>query len=70
FCKFLFQIALTAVGILFLVGLVNPWLLLPILFLSIVFVNLRQFYLKTARDVKRLEATSELLSCDMLFALD
>ncbi|XP_045033102.1 ATP-binding cassette subfamily C member 4 isoform X3 [Daphnia magna] len=51
-------IALTAVGILFLVGLVNPWLLLPILFLSIVFVNLRQFYLKTARDVKRLEATT------------
>ncbi|XP_057378671.1 LOW QUALITY PROTEIN: ATP-binding cassette sub-family C member 4-like [Daphnia carinata] len=51
-------IALTAVGILFLVGLVNPWLLLPILFLSIIFVNLRQFYLKTARDVKRLEATT------------
>jgi ATP-binding cassette subfamily C (CFTR/MRP) protein 4 len=53
------QISLTAIGILFLVGLVNPWLLLPILFLSVIFVNLRQFYLKTARDVKRLEATSK-----------
>ncbi|XP_057378654.1 ATP-binding cassette sub-family C member 4-like [Daphnia carinata] len=51
-------ISLTAVGIVFLVSLVNPWLLLPILFLSIVFVNFRQFYLKTARDVKRLEATT------------
>ncbi|XP_046447926.1 ATP-binding cassette sub-family C member 4-like [Daphnia pulex] len=51
-------IALTAIGILFLVGLVNPWLLLPILFLSVIFVKFRQFYLKTARDVKRLESTT------------
>ncbi len=53
---------MTAIGILFLVGLVNPWLLLPILVLSVIFVKFRQFYLKTARDVKRLESTSKFSS--------
>ena len=43
-----------------LVGLVNVWLLLPMIFLSVIFYKFRQFYLQTARDVKRIEATSKL----------
>lgn len=52
------QIAATNIGIIVLVGLVNLWLVLPLVFLAIVFYKFRRFYLETARDVKRLEATS------------
>jgi len=55
-------IFLTAIGILMLVGAVNLWLLLPIFFLGIIFFKFRQFYLVTARSVKRLESTSKILN--------
>ena len=53
------QIALSSIGILFLIGFVNPYLLLPILVLSAIILKLQHFYLKTSRDLKRLEATSK-----------
>ena len=34
----------------------NYWLAIPIVFLAIIFFSLRQYFLKTAREVKRLEA--------------
>ena len=49
-----------------LVGLVNVWLLLPMIFLSIIFYKFRQFYILTARDVKRIEATSNKLTIFLL----
>ena len=52
------QIAATNIGIIVLVGLVNLWMIMPLIFLAIVFYKFRHFYLETARDVKRLEATS------------
>lgn len=36
------------------------WLILPLVFLLIIFLIFRRFYLESARDVQRLEATSRL----------
>ena len=46
-------------GRLAIIAVVNQWLLLPILLLGVVLHFLRIFYLRTSRQVKRLEATSE-----------
>ncbi|XP_063867034.1 ATP-binding cassette sub-family C member 4-like isoform X1 [Scylla paramamosain] len=48
-------IFLTFMGIIFIIALVNVWLLIPTVFLGVIFVYLRRFYLCSARDVKRLE---------------
>lgn len=53
------KLLLNALGIVIVVSVVNVWLLLPIVFLALVFYNFRRIYLSTARDVKRLEATSK-----------
>ncbi|XP_050734387.1 ATP-binding cassette sub-family C member 4-like isoform X2 [Eriocheir sinensis] len=45
----------TFVGIIAIIAMVNVWLLLPTVFLGIIFIYLRRFYLCSARDVKRLE---------------
>jgi len=51
-------IFLTDTGVLFLVGRVNMWLLLPVILLFILFYYFRRYYMESARDVKRLEATT------------
>ena len=61
------QLSATNVGIIILVGLVNLWLILPLFFLAIITYKFRHFYLETARDVKRLEATS--IDCFILLFL-
>uniref|UniRef100_A0A1A9WJ69 Multidrug resistance-associated protein lethal(2)03659 n=1 Tax=Glossina brevipalpis TaxID=37001 RepID=A0A1A9WJ69_9MUSC len=50
------QIFLSLFGIVLVIAVVNPLVLLPTLLLAIIFYNLRTFYLKTSRNVKRLEA--------------
>ncbi|XP_037954692.1 probable multidrug resistance-associated protein lethal(2)03659 [Teleopsis dalmanni] len=50
------QIFLSLFGIVIVIAVVNPLFLLPTLILAIIFYNLRTFYLKTSRNVKRLEA--------------
>lgn len=37
----------------------NPWLTIPAVAIIITFILLRSYYLKSARDVKRLEAIGE-----------
>lgn len=49
------QIGLQLIGIIVVVGVVNPWLLLPTFFAGIIFYFIRIFYLRTSRSVKRLE---------------
>ncbi|MPC84824.1 putative multidrug resistance-associated protein [Portunus trituberculatus] len=49
------QIFLNFLGIIIIIALVNVWLLIPTVFLGMIFVYLRRFYLCSARDVKRLE---------------
>ena len=54
------QIFLNFLGIIIIIALVNVWLLIPTIFLGVIFVYLRRFYLSSARDVKRLEGISKL----------
>ncbi|PSN47504.1 hypothetical protein C0J52_02254 [Blattella germanica] len=50
------QIGLSVVGVVLLVSIVNLWLLIPTVFMFIMFYLIRQFYLTTARSLKRLES--------------
>ncbi|XP_067646399.1 probable multidrug resistance-associated protein lethal(2)03659 [Eurosta solidaginis] len=50
------QIFLALFGIVIVIAIVNPFFLVPTGVLAIFFYYLRSFYLKTSRDVKRLEA--------------
>lgn len=52
------QIALWLAGIIIVIANVNPLLLVPTLMLSVIFYHLRNLYLKTSRDLKRVEAIS------------
>lgn len=49
------QIGLALLGIIIVVAIANVWLLIPTVFVGIVFYYLRIFYLATSRSVKRLE---------------
>ncbi|XP_061402316.1 probable multidrug resistance-associated protein lethal(2)03659 [Musca vetustissima] len=50
------QIFLAMMGIVIVLCVVNPWYILATVILFAIFYFLRSFYLKTSRDVKRLEA--------------
>ncbi|KAH8334643.1 hypothetical protein KR059_012695, partial [Drosophila kikkawai] len=50
------QIFLYFCGIIMMICVVNPLLLIPIFVISLIFYKLSTFYLKTSRDVKRIEA--------------
>ncbi|EDV31158.2 uncharacterized protein Dana_GF14687 [Drosophila ananassae] len=50
------QIFLALGGIVIVIAIVNPLFLIPTVVLGIIFYQLRTFYLKTSRDVKRMEA--------------
>ncbi|XP_043656548.1 probable multidrug resistance-associated protein lethal(2)03659 [Drosophila teissieri] len=50
------QIFLALAGIVIVIAIVNPLFLIPTVILGIIFYQLRTFYLKTSRDVKRMEA--------------
>ena len=52
---------LNNIGVLVLIGIVNPWLLIPIAVLGVAFYFLMKFYLATSRDVKLLEAKSDII---------
>ncbi|XP_034486468.1 probable multidrug resistance-associated protein lethal(2)03659 [Drosophila innubila] len=52
------QIFLTLTGIIVVLCITNPYYLLLTLGLGIIFYYIREFYLKTSRDVKRLEAVA------------
>lgn len=53
------QIFLSLGGIVTVIAIVNPLFLLPTMVLGVIFYQLRTFYLKTSRNVKRLEAISK-----------
>ncbi|XP_017022566.1 probable multidrug resistance-associated protein lethal(2)03659 [Drosophila kikkawai] len=50
------QTFLCLTGIVIIIAVVNPLLLTPTFLISIIFYKLRTFYLKTSRDVKRIDA--------------
>lgn len=55
------QIFLQMGGIVVVVALVNYWLIIPTAIIGVIFYFLRDFYLKSSRNIKRMEATSEFL---------
>lgn len=55
------QIFLSLAGIVVVVAIVNPLFLVPTFLIAILFYFLRGFYLKSSRNLKRMEATSEFL---------
>lgn len=61
------QIPLTVIGIVALVALANAWLILPIIVIIVIIFKLRNFFLKTAQNIKRLEATSNYLRAKFLY---
>lgn len=51
----------TVIGGIIIMGLiVNAWMLIPTLFLGIVFYKIRTYYIHSAQDIKRLEGISKL----------
>lgn len=53
------QIGLALVGIIVVVGISNPWLMIPTFIIGWIFYCLRVIYLATSRSIKRLEGVSE-----------
>ncbi|XP_030373817.1 probable multidrug resistance-associated protein lethal(2)03659 [Scaptodrosophila lebanonensis] len=52
------QVFLSLSGIIVVICITNPWFLTLTLVLGIIFYYIREFYLKTSRNVKRLEAVA------------
>lgn len=52
------QIFLTLAGVVVVICITNPYFLILTFVLGIVFYYIREFYLKTSRDIKRLEAVA------------
>uniref|UniRef100_A0A673LSB8 Multidrug resistance-associated protein 4 n=1 Tax=Sinocyclocheilus rhinocerous TaxID=307959 RepID=A0A673LSB8_9TELE len=52
------QVFLQIIGVIAVASSVIPWILIPVLPLLISFLFLRRYFLRTSRDVKRIESTS------------
>lgn len=55
------QIFIVMLGILFMVFIVTPWMVAPAVVMGALFVLVRNVYLASAQDVKRLEGISECI---------
>lgn len=59
-CMFdIIMISLQLTAVITIVGSVNSWLLIPVVFIILIIYFLRNFYMATSRSVKRLEGISE-----------
>lgn len=54
-----YQFFLHLIGIVVIVSIVNYWLLVPTFVMLIIFITLRSIFLKSSRNIKRVEAISE-----------
>ncbi|XP_053732526.1 ATP-binding cassette sub-family C member 4-like isoform X2 [Synchiropus splendidus] len=52
------QVVLQVLGVLAVASVIIPWVLIPVVPLVAVFLYLRFYFLRTSRDIKRLEATT------------
>ncbi|XP_072433976.1 ATP-binding cassette sub-family C member 4 isoform X3 [Chiloscyllium punctatum] len=57
-CMDFLQSSLQILGVIAVAVAVIPWILIPITPLAIVFFFLRRYYLKTSRDIKRMESST------------
>nr|CAH7729851.1 unnamed protein product [Callosobruchus chinensis] len=53
------QIGLALLGVIVVVAIVSPWLMVPTCIIGIIFYLMRIFYLRTSRNVKRLEGVKK-----------
>ena len=65
----LMQLLLRCLAIIITAAAANPYIVIAAVFLIVAFLSVRWYYLKTSRDVKRLEAICEYVSI-MQFQLD
>uniref|UniRef100_UPI0037E906A4 ATP-binding cassette sub-family C member 4-like n=1 Tax=Semicossyphus pulcher TaxID=241346 RepID=UPI0037E906A4 len=52
------QVFLQVIGVIAVAAIIIPWILIPVVPLLAVFLFLRCYFLKTSRDIKRLESTT------------
>ncbi|KAL5005221.1 hypothetical protein ScPMuIL_018677 [Solemya velum] len=52
------QCFLLIIGIVIVAGVVNPWVFIPIVPLTVLFLFIRKYYLASSRHIKRLEGTT------------
>jgi ATP-binding cassette subfamily C (CFTR/MRP) protein 4 len=52
------QVLLTSIGVIIVTVLVNPIVLVPLAILFVFFVFIQRYYLKTSKNIKRLEGTT------------
>ena len=52
---YVFQCGMTILSMVVVVGIINPWTFIPVLPICVVLVLLRRYFLRTSRDIKRLE---------------
>lgn len=55
------QIIFSMLGVIIIVAIVNPIFLAVVAFLSIIFYFIRKIYLKSSKNIKRLEGISKLI---------
>jgi len=48
------------IGMFVVVGIVNPYLIIPTIIVMMVFVKIRYVYMNSTRNIKRLEGVSKL----------
>lgn len=60
------QIIFNMAGAIIVTTVVNPWFMLPVAGLGLVFMGVRKVYLKTSKNLKRLDGTSEYNTADVL----
>ncbi len=59
---------LQIIGVIAVASSVIPWILIPVIPLLIAFLFLRRYFLRTSRDVKRIESTSKCLHFSLVFS--
>jgi len=53
------KIGLIVIGILIVVGITNPYLILPTLVIVVIFFKIRNIYITISQSIKRLEGVSK-----------
>lgn len=64
------QNMLSMFGLIIVTTVVNPYFLIPVLILGILFIYIQRVYLKTSKNVKRLEGVGESIIFFLLFYME
>lgn len=54
------QSILSLIGTVAITSIVNPYMLVPVVLMSLPFIYIRKIYLKTAKNLKRIEGVGKL----------